>query len=212
MPSRRSHQDFSIDYYTANLRREQSRKPMPSFRTISIALAASLGLFLGFMWWWDGRTVEPPVRHAEALATTPQVSLGTVQSTRPFERTPGPRVRAISANTPAAETAGNSTDDAVASSPPAPPLPVLVFFYRRMADPDHKIEGSIENRSNDPLTITMRIVSSRTRAVSESTLDVAANSRTTFGRDDGLDLGVSDQVTLQSPTYGDLVQEIRRVQ
>jgi hypothetical protein len=81
-----------------------------------------------------------------------------------------------------------------------------------MADPDHKIEGSIENRSNDPLTITMRIVSSRTRAVSESTLDVAANSRTTFGRDDGLDLGVSDQVTLQSPTYGDLVQEIRRVQ
>jgi vancomycin resistance protein YoaR len=81
-----------------------------------------------------------------------------------------------------------------------------------MSDPDHKIAGSIENRSNDTLTITIRILSSRTQAVSESTLDVAPNSRTTFGPDEGFDLGPADQVTLQNPTYSDLVQEIRRVQ
>lgn len=183
---------------------------MPSFRTISIALAASLGLFLGFIWWWDGRTAETPARHAEALATTPRVSPGTVQSTRPFDGPQGSAAQVIFA--PSAKTADESAGGAVAPSPAAPALPVSVFFYQRKADPDHKIEGSIENRSNDPLTITMRVVSSRTRAVSESTLDVAPYSRTTFGRDDGLDLGPADQVTLQSPTYSDLVQEIRRIQ
>jgi len=183
---------------------------MPSFRTISMVLAASVGLFLGFIWWWDGRTAETPVRRAEALTATPQVSPGTVQSARPFEGQQGSAAQVIFA--PSAKTADDPADDAVASSPPAPPLPVSVFFYQRKADPDHKIEGSIENRSNDPLTITMRVVSSRTRAVSESTLDVAPYSRTTFGRDDGLDLSPADQVTLQSPTYGDLVQEIRRIQ
>ena len=180
---------------------------MPSFRTISIAIAVSLVLFLGFMWWWEGRPAEPPAPHAAALATAPQDSLRMVQSARPFERAQGPGSQENSA-----KTAADSADSAGASSPAAPPLPVIVLFYRRLADPDHKIEGSIENRSNDQLAITMRIVSSRTQAVSESTLDVAPYSRTTFGRDDGLDLALADQITLQSPTYSDLVQEIRRVQ
>jgi hypothetical protein len=182
---------------------------MPSFRTVSIAAITGTFMLVGFGWWLAKGTAEVGTPHAEPARTTQQLPPNTVRTGRVIERAQGGQAAAPIV----AKAAGLPVDAEKGSAvPAAPQLPLLVHFYRRMRDPDRRIEGSIENTSNDNFVITLNVVSAATHAVSRSTLDVASQSRVVFGRDDGLNLGLGDQVTLQAPTYGDLVQEIQRVQ
>lgn len=207
MRSRGGHQNFSIDFYTAYSSPSTGpRLPMPSFKTISIGLTAALVLLLGFMW-WGGKTAEPPAARAIASSAAPQLSLRTVETAPPSRAEASPNAQVVAAKSAANEP--GRTD--VQSAPAAPPLPLLIHFYRRMRDPEQRIEGSIENTSNDDLEITLNVLSAATHTVSRSTLGIPSQSRVVFGRDDGLNLGAGDQVTLQATTYGDLVQEINLI-
>jgi hypothetical protein len=181
---------------------------MPSFRTVSITAIAGTIVLVGFGWWLAKGTAEVGTPHAEPARPTQQSSPNAVQTGRVVDRAqsrPAAPIVAKAQGLPVVAEEGSGV-------PAAPQLPVLVHFYRRMRDPDKRIEGSIENTSNDDFVITLNVLSAATHAVSRSTLDVASQSRVVFGRDDGLNLGLGDQVTLQAPTYGDLVQEIQRVQ
>jgi len=181
---------------------------MPSFRTVSIAAIAGTVVLVGFGWWLAKGTAEVGTPHAKPARTTRQFSPNTVQTGRVVERAQSQVAARI-----VAKAQELPVDAEKASAVPAAfQLPLMVHFYRRMRDPDRRIEGSIENTSNDNFVITLNVLSAATHAVSRSTLDVASQSRVVFGRDDGLNLGLGDQVTLQAPTYGDLVQEIQRVQ
>lgn len=182
---------------------------MPSFKTVVIAVGVSLVLFLGFMW-WDGSTSDTPEHHGQVSQAVPRPLLRTAESALPRRDGEGPNVQFIAPKSVAKQPGGTDEESAPAV-PVAPVLPVLVHFYHRTRDPDQRIEGSIENQSNDDLLVTLNVLSAATQTVSRSTLDIPSQSRVVFGRDDGLNLGTGDQVTLQAPTYGDLVQEIRQV-
>jgi hypothetical protein len=177
---------------------------MPSFRTVSITAIAGTLMLVGFGWWLAKGTAEVGAPHAEPARTTQQFPQNTGRTGRVVERAQN------KATVPIVAKAQELPVDAAKDSavPAAPQLPLLVHFYRRMRDPDRRIEGSIENTSNDDFVITLNVLSAATHAVSQSTLNVASQSRVVFGRDDGLNLGAGDQVTLQAPTYSDLVQEI----
>lgn len=177
---------------------------MPSLRTVSITAIAGTLMLVGFGWWLAKGTAEVGTPHVEPARTTQQFSPNTVRTGRLVERARGQAAAPIVAK--AAELP--IIAEGASAVPAAPQLPLLVHFYHRMRDPDQRIEGSIENTSNDDFVITLNVLSAATHAVSQSTLNVASQSRVVFGRDDGLNLGAGDQITLQSPTYGDLVQEI----
>jgi len=181
---------------------------MPSFRTVSITAIAGTVVLVGFGWWLANGATEVGTPHAEAARTTRQISQTMVQTGRGVVRAQSQAGAPIVAKE-AARLPVVAEDSGV---PAAPQLPVLVHFYRRMRDADHRIEGSIENTSNDDLAVTLSVLSTRTQSVSRTTLDIAPQSRVVLGRDDGLNLAVGDQVTLQCPSYSDLVQEIQRVQ
>jgi hypothetical protein len=180
---------------------------MPSFRTVSITAIAGTLVLVGFGWWLAkgaAEVVRPP---AEPARTRRQFSPNTVRTDRRVERDQSRAAAPV-----VAKAVPEPPVDAEHSGvPAAPQLPVLMHFYRRMRDPDRRIEGSVENQSNDNLEITLDVLSAATGAVSRSTLEVASQSRVVFGRDDGLNLGAGDQVTLQASTYSDLVQEIRQI-
>jgi hypothetical protein len=182
---------------------------MPSFKTVAIAVGASLVFFLGFMW-WRGRMSEPPEQYGQVSQAAPRPRLRTVESALPRRDGDGPNVQFIAPKL-TAKRADGADEVSAPAVPAAPVLPVLVHFYHRMRDPDQQIEGSIENQSDDDLLVTLNVMSAARRTVSRSMLDVPSQSRVVFGRDDGLNLGAGDQITLQVPTYGDLVQEIPQV-
>jgi hypothetical protein len=179
---------------------------MPSSRIISIATAVSVvALFAGFVW-WNGKAAKPTVPLTQPAAAARKISLTAVEAVPPLRRMTAPAAELDSAK------AGEKPSD-IADKPSKlealPALPVLVHFYRRMRDPDQRLEGSIENTSNDALSIILNVLSAQTRMISRSNIDVPSQSRVVFGRDDGLNLGAGDQITLQSESYGDLVQAIR---
>jgi hypothetical protein len=180
---------------------------MPSFKTVSVAAIAGTVVLVGFGWWLAQDRPEGGTPHTEPVRTRQQFPLNTLPTGPVVERAKSQATAPVVAKAGELPVAAERT-----GVPAAPQLPVFVHFYRRMRDPDRRIEGSIENTSNDDLEVTLSVLSASTQSVSRTTLDVASQSRVIFGRDDGLNLAVGDQVTLQCPTYSDLVQEIQRVQ
>jgi hypothetical protein len=174
-------------------------KPMPSFKTTAIATAFSLALIFGLLW-WDGRSAQTAGRQA-AISVRP--SIGGVEAAQFHGSEP------ISSSPTMPKTVRKPSDDPQAAAvPAAPALPLVIRFSHRIHDPDRRIEGSIENVSESDVSITLSVMGGQTQTVSRSTLAVPSQSRIVFGRDDGLNLASGDQITLASPTYSDLSQQV----
>jgi len=103
------------------------------------------------------------------------------------------------------------------SSATGGPLPVRLFFHRRLIhnDPRHRglpsfvMDARIYNDSPEPLSVEMLISDSSLQTARQIMLDIGPHGLRDLGADDGVQMHAQDVITLRSPPFSDLVTQIR---
>jgi hypothetical protein len=101
---------------------------------------------------------------------------------------------------PAAGAAAPGTDSALQ------PLPVAINIWNR--ERRHKIEGSVQNLSLNPMTVSARVKSAAGQEVAEFQLIINPGDTQSFSTDSGLEIHSKDEITFQSPPYQDQTQVV----
>jgi hypothetical protein len=149
----------------------------------------------------------PQVNGAPRVAAPPETAEQLRDSVRPRQPDPSPpdRVRTVEQ---AASPAARIGMAATAANPSGGELPVDVNFRRGRAA-DSPLEGSIFNKSGDDLQVEVDFYKPETKRTSKVELTVPANHAMAFGRDDGLEIGGGDEVTIKSPPYAEVHLQVR---
>lgn len=84
------------------------------------------------------------------------------------------------------------------------PLPVAINIWNR--ETRHKIEGSVQNLSQSPLTVSAQVKNSTGDLVSDFQLVIDPGDTKAFSTDSGLLIRSQDQITFQSAPYQDRTQ------
>jgi hypothetical protein len=101
---------------------------------------------------------------------------------------------------PAADAADPGTNSALQ------PLPVAINIWNR--ERRHKVEGSVQNLSLNPITVNARVKSAEGREVAEFQLIINPGDTQLFSTDSGLEIHSKDEITFQSPPYLDQTQVV----
>jgi hypothetical protein len=172
-------------------------------RTLLIIVVAAFSATTAVLL-WHGRTAQPGADAAAAHLAAARATTGAGPDTSAATRT-----LPMQSVSPLAKDRGRSEA--------RDPLPVQLFFHRRMVhdDPRHRgrpsfvMDGRIYNDSSEPLSVEVLVSTPRSQTAGQIMLAVAPHSLRDFGADDGLEMHTQDVITLKSPPFGDLVTQIR---
>ena len=86
------------------------------------------------------------------------------------------------------------------------PLPVAINIWNR--ERRHKIEGSVQNLSLNPITVSARVRGAEGREVAEFQLIINPGDTQSFSTDSGLEIHSKDEISFQSPPYLEQTQTV----
>jgi hypothetical protein len=185
-----------------------------SFPMVSIVMTmiCSFALTLGVMLW-----------HRQSDASASQNPAPLAPPARPFAAPIPPSTPswpAIRQAVAPAQPQNSPPPAAPAYAPqyhdePANDLPVELAFRRRpvAADGEHfnrfnwHLTGRIHNLSHEPLTVDVSVEGEEGPSYAQVFVD--SDSDAEFGSNDGLEIHPNDRITLHSPPYSDVVQQVR---
>jgi hypothetical protein len=101
---------------------------------------------------------------------------------------------------PAAGAADPGTNSALL------PLPVAINIWNR--ERRHKIEGSVQNLSLNPITVSARVRGAEGREVAEFQLIINPGDTQLFSTDSGLEIHSKDEITFESSPYLEQTQTV----
>jgi hypothetical protein len=188
---------------------------------ITLTVLISVALSCGALYWSD-KTATPAPRAFTPAAAAPAVP--SVESTSPTRR-PAIAQPIEAASGKVQERAPAAAPTKAQETPPSnydgPVLPVVFAFSERYVyttedneegnpvNVSKRVkEGIISNTSDKPLTITATEVNIATQETSQTQIVLGAGTQRHFGTDLGLKMISGDQMTLRSPSFRDLVQQI----
>jgi hypothetical protein len=179
-----------------------------SSRVRALAVAcALLGVFavsFEIMWQRQRRqdldlpSVSPPPAGAEG---EPSRTPPMIEAAMPVDRHERPVIQPAGTQ-PRSQPAAGAADPGTNSA--LPPLPVAINIWNR--EHKHKIEGSVQNLSLDPITVSARVRSAAGLEVAEFQLNINPGDTQSFSTDSGLEIHSKDEITFQSPRYQDQTQ------
>jgi hypothetical protein len=195
---------------------------LANHQDLHITLTVLIGVALGCgALYWSDKTATPAPR-----AFTPAAAAPVVPSAESTSPTPGPAIaqpsEPVSGKVPERPpAAAPKAQEAPPSNYDGPVLPIVFAFSDRYVytaednDEGNPVnvskrvkEGIISNSSDKPLAITMTEVNIATQETSQTQIVLGAGTQKHFGTDLGLKMISGDQMTLRSPSYRDLVQQI----
>jgi hypothetical protein len=86
------------------------------------------------------------------------------------------------------------------------PLPVAINIWNR--ERRHKVEGSVQNLSLNPMTVSARVKSAGGREVAEFQLIINPGDTQSFSTDSGLEIHSKDEITFESSPYLEQTQTV----
>jgi len=184
-------------------------KPMHITAMMLAVFCLSFGIL-----WRQRHQAAPPAPQPGVVSAPPPAPTSAVlraQAGGLLARPPASGRLAIARPSPAA--------DAPAADDGGEPLPVIFnilhkpdYFRDRSTNYEsvrkEVNEGVVSTTSSTPLTLTVIETDVRTQQTSQFSFDLAWRAQRHFGMHDGLQMSSGDQLTLRSPPYRDLVQQI----
>ena len=184
------------------------------FKAIVAAMTAAFAVTFALLWWQRRHQEPPPVAAmpsapATRIATPPQMQVRTHEAA-PL---PAPVVPRPSAPPPI-EVPPSNTD--------GPPMPVLFNIVSRLIqvrqdeESDEGVhavtkkvnEAIVSNSSGELLVVTASEVKPTTRETFVAQFTLPPGGQMYLGSDQGLQMLSGDELTLRSPRYQDVAQEI----
>ena len=194
---------------------------MANHQNLHITLTAliSVALSCGALYWSDKiATPAPRAFTPAAAAPVAPAAEDTSPTPRPVLAQP---IEVASAKVQERQPAAPKAQEAPPSNYDGPVLPIVFAFSERSVyttednDEGNPVnvskrvkEGIISNTSDKPLTITATEVNIATQETSQTQVVLGAGTQKHFGTDLGLKMISGDQMTLRSPSYRELVQQI----
>jgi hypothetical protein len=167
----------------------------------------------GILWWQRNHANEPTALPSAAPAPPPTAAapilLQQAQSGR-LAQAPA-EVRSANARPSQIEEPAPSDSDAE--------LPVVFSIVNKpdfLRDRSSNFEGAwkkvnegiISNGADKPLTVTVIDTDVPTQETTQATFELGKGAQRHFGVQDGLKMSKGDQLTVRSPPYRDMIQQI----
>jgi hypothetical protein len=166
---------------------------------VACALLAVFAISFEIMWQRQQRreldlpsASSPPAGPESEPSRAPAV----IEASVPANRQEPPAIPPTS-TPPSSPRAAGAADPATNSA--LLPLPVAINIWNR--ERRHKVEGSVQNLSLNPMTVSARVKSAEGREVAEFQLIINPGDTQSFSTDSGLEIHSKDEITFQSPPY-----------
>jgi hypothetical protein len=173
---------------------------------VASALLAVFAISFEIMWQRQRRqdldlpSVSSPPAGAESESSS---APAVIEASVPVNRQEPPVMQPTS-TPPGSQPAAGAADPGTNSAPP--PLPVAINIWNR--ERRHKVEGSVQNLSLNPMTVSARVKSADGREVAEFQLIIKPGDTQSFSTDSGLEIHSKDEITFQSPPYLEQTQTV----
>jgi hypothetical protein len=173
---------------------------------VACALLAVFAISFEIMWQRQQRqeldlpsVSSPPAVSESESSTAPAM----IEASVPVNR-PEPPVMLPTSTPPSSQPAAGAADPGTNSA--LLPLPVAINIWNR--ERRHRVEGSVQNLSLNPMTVSGRVKSAEGREVAEFQLIINPGDTQSFNTDSGLEIHSKDEITFQSPPYLEQTQTV----
>ena len=179
---------------------------MRNSQSLSIVVTMAVTFSLSFAIMWNRRPQEPSRPESTSESTITPVPAMTPTPVPVRSRPPGGHrepptapvgAQASPAGSPAVQTPA-------AQALPAMPVALSIGHNQR----HNTTEASMVSLSDGPVSLQVSIANSSTHRSSNLRFELAPHSQQYFGTAEGVELNPGDQVTLQNPSYQDLMQQV----
>jgi hypothetical protein len=177
---------------------------MRNSQTLSIVVTMAVTFCLSFAVMWNRRPQQPSARESTPESTITPVPAMTPAPIR--SRPPGGHREPSTAPVGIQASAAGSPAVQTPAAPALPAMPVALSIGHNHRH--NTTEASMVSLSESPVSIQVSIVNSSTHSSSNLRIELAPHSQQYVGTAEGVELNPGDQVTLQNPSYQDLMQQV----